>query len=81
MGEKIVNSVSKNIFEGVEIDTWSLFGGNKLLLLIVATIVYGVLLGLLLRMRFLRWIPNQIVRLVVGAGFLAIFYFWITKII
>lgn len=77
----MANGASKNIFEGVEIDTWSVFGGNKLLLLVVATLVYGVLIALLFRMRILRRVPIQVVRLVVGAGFLMIFYFWITKII
>lgn len=66
----------KNIFEGIEHDAaWKATGGPKLLQLISAVIIYAIVLII-----FSKFIPNWLVRPLVGIGVLVIILVWLQTI-
>lgn len=60
-----------NVFEGANVDMWGAVGGNRLLILILAIILWGVVC-----IPIKKLLGGKLTGYIASAGVLVILYFW-----
>ncbi|MCP3746678.1 hypothetical protein ACWGXJ_25875 [Paenibacillus sp. S33] len=60
-----------NVFEGANVDIWGAVGGNKLLILIIAIILWGVVC-----ISIKKILGKTLAGIIASAGVLVILYYW-----